>query len=595
MVLASDELETVTEPPDANTDGAGSEKATRTSQAKRLSGPLKWIARFLDATIFSSLTKRIVFLNLAAVIALVMAMMYLNQWRAGLIEARVQSLRVQGEIISAAIATNATIDSDVIEVNPDRLLELLPDSNGSTLSFFDPTLEFPVNPERVAPLLIQLVTPTKTRGRIYDRDGFLILDSDTIYQKDKVFPNRAVDGDEESSFFLTDWWHNVVNWAPGDKYSLYQEFAANEGKRYPEVEVALSGSTADFVRVDVKGRLVVSVAVPIQRVSAVVGVLLLSTEPGEIDNVVATERISVLRIALVAATITSILSFFLAGTIAGPVRRLSAAAEGVEASISNREEIPDFTDRADEIGHLSRSLRAMTNALYDRIEATERFAADVAHELKNPLTSLRSAVETLPRAAKKESRDRLNAIIQHDVRRLDRLISDISNASRLDAELVRETTVHTDIKDLVLAMISVHEDLAERRGVTIALTIVPSQFEATVIGHDSRLAQVVSNLIDNAVSFSPEGSRIDMAIYADLTSVVITVVDQGPGIVGDAERIFSRFYTDRPGAESFGNHSGLGLSISKQIVDAHKGTIKAANREGTNGAIFTVTLPRADS
>ncbi|MCC7183686.1 MAG: HAMP domain-containing protein, partial [Rhodocyclaceae bacterium] len=352
-------------------------------------------------------------------------------------------------------------------------------------------------------------------------------------------------------------------------------------------------SPADVVRVDADNQLVISVAVPVQRVRATVGVLLLSTQPGEIDSIVASERWGMLRIALVAATVTIILSLLLAGTIAGPLRRLAAAAEKVQSSISSREEIPDFTYRTDEVGHLSRALRSMTSSLYNRIEAIERFAADVAHELKNPLTSLRSAVETLPRAKREEDRERLNAIIQHDVRRLDRLISDISNASRLDAELARESAEPVDVEKLAEAMVSIQHDLATSRKVNVVLESRTGKFPATALGHDSRLAQVVNNLIDNAVSFSPEGGTVTVAIRTDEDRIVTTVTDEGPGIRGDISRIFQRFYTDRPDGEHFGDHSGLGLAISKQIIDAHRGTISAANRSDRSGAVFTVVLPRA--
>jgi two-component system sensor histidine kinase ChvG len=325
-----------------------------------------------------------------------------------------------------------------------------------------------------------------------------------------------------------------------------------------------------------------------------VGVLLLSTAPGEIDSIVATERWGVLRIALVAATVTIVLSLLLASTIAGPLRRLSEAAEKVQSSISSREEIPDFSYRTDEVGHLSRALRSMTSSLYNRIEAIERFAADVAHELKNPLTSLRSAVETLPRARKAEDVERLNAIIQHDVRRLDRLISDISNASRLDAELARESAEPVDLGKLAEAMVAIQKDVAASRRVDVVYVKPREKFAPTMQGHDSRLAQVISNLLDNAVSFSPEGGTVTLGIKTGEDNVVITVSDEGPGIRGDISRIFQRFYTDRPDGEHFGDHSGLGLSICKQIVEAHRGTIAAANRADRTGAMFTVTLPRAD-
>jgi two-component system sensor histidine kinase ChvG len=235
----------------------------------------------------------------------------------------------------------------------------------------------------------------------------------------------------------------------------------------------------------------------------------------------------------------------------------------------------------------------MTSSLYNRIEAIERFAADVAHELKNPLTSLRSAVETLPRAKKAEDRERLNAIIQHDVRRLDRLISDISNASRLDAELARETSEPVDVLKLTEATVAIQHDLASPHKVNVVLEKRAQKFAPTTLGHDSRLAQVVNNLIDNAVSFSPEGGTVTVAVETTEDKIITTVTDEGPGIRGDISRIFQRFYTDRPDGEHFGDHSGLGLAISKQIIDAHRGTIVAANRTDRSGAVFTVTLPRA--
>ena len=548
------------------------------------------IGQFLNFTIFSSLTRRIIVLNLAGLLVLVVGILYLNQWRAGLIDARVQSLRVQGEIIAAAVAASATVDSDVISVNPDRLLELQSGSSLSPLSYFDPTLEFPINPERVAPLLRNLITPTRTRARIYDQGGLMILDSENIYARGEVIRQTIT---TEPKFFLWDWWNAALSWVPGDNYPQYQEYGVDEGRRYPEVDSALAGAPADFVRVDAKNRLVVSVAVPVQRLRAVVGVILLSTAPGDIDSIVAQERWGILRIALIAAAVQIALSLLLAGTIAGPMRRLSAAAERVQTAGNARAEIPDFTDRTDEIGHLSGALRSMTDALYNRIEAIERFAADVAHELKNPLTSLRSAVETLPRAKRPEDLERLNAIIQHDVRRLDRLISDISNASRLDAELAREGAERVDVEKLAEAMVSMHGDMASPRHVKVEMAKRTGRGSAIVNGHESRLAQVFSNLIDNAVSFSPDGGTVLIGLALDADDITVTITDEGRGITGDVSRIFQRFYTDRPDTESFGDHSGLGLSISKQIVEAHKGTIKAQNRSDRSGAVFSVVLPKA--
>jgi two-component system sensor histidine kinase ChvG len=550
------------------------------------------VQRFFSRHVFTTLTRRIVALNLLGLLVLVIGILYLNQWRAGLIEARVQSLRVQGEIIAAAIAASATVDSDVIRIDPDRLVEMSTGEPMSPLTFFDPNLEFPINPERVAPLLGNLITPTRTRARIYDPAGLLILDSDNIYARGEVL--QQITGRETpQSFFLVDWWNNLLAWLPGDDYPLYQEYGADEGRRYPEVATALGGAAHAIVRVDAKHQLVVSVAVPVQRLRVTVGALLLSTAPGEIDQIATSERWGIIRIALVAGGVTLLLSLLLAGTVAGPLRRLSAAAERVQSSMTSRAEIPDFSDRVDEVGHLSKALRSMTSALYTRIEAIERFAADVAHELKNPLTSLRSAVETLPRARRAEDAARLHEIIQHDIRRLDRLISDISNASRLDAELARQDLEQLDLGKLVETMVSIQRDVAAERGISVVLEKRQGRYVPNVVGHDSRLAQVLSNLIDNAVSFSPEGGTVRVAVRTTEDAVTVTVTDEGPGIRGDISRIFQRFYTDRPEGEKFGDHSGLGLAISKQIIEAHKGTIRAENRTDRSGALFTVTLRRA--
>jgi len=583
--------------PEPHRGAASDENAARSGRRDRrvllmpLFKLLDAIRRFVDFTIFSSLTRRIVVLNMAGLLVLVVGILYLNQWRAGLIDARVQSLRVQGEIISAAIAASATVDSDIISIDPDRLLDAQA-GNISPFSYFDPTLEFPINPERVAPLLRNLITPTRTRARIYDGQGLLILDSENIYASGEVL-RQTIDTSKTSSFFLTDWWNALISWAPGGNYPTYQEYQADEGTRYPEVASALAGAPADFVRVDAQNQLVVSVAVPVQRLRAIVGAILLSTAPGDIDSVVAQERWSILRIAMIAAGVQIVLSLLMAGTIAGPMRRLSAAAERVQTAGNARAEIPDLSDRPDEIGHLSGALRRMTDALYNRIEAIERFAADVAHELKNPLTSLRSAVETLPLAKKAEDRERLTNIIQHDVRRLDRLITDISSASRLDAELARESAEQVDVEKLAEAMVAIQKDVAAERAVNVVMGPRVGRGSTLVNGHESRLAQVFANLVDNAVSFSPPGGTVTVAISTEGEAIRVTVTDEGPGITGDVSRIFQRFYTDRPEAESFGNHSGLGLSISKQIIEAHKGRIRAQNRTDRSGAIFTIVLPRA--
>ncbi|MBL8572250.1 MAG: stimulus-sensing domain-containing protein [Hyphomicrobiaceae bacterium] len=566
--------------------------------------------RWVGESMFSSLARRIVVLNLAGLIVLLSGILYLNSFREGLIEERIDRLTQVGQVIAAAIAASTFEDEDrPVKLDLDAILKLetekaKPDEDNQ---FF----EFPIQPERVAPFLRSYISPTRTRARIYDRDGFLILDSNQVrnralFRADELPiapeppaapPLKIPDRIAQAFTGLIDALY------PQQRLPLYEELGPSNGRGYMEVSASLDGSINPVVRRRGTGELVVSVAVPIQRAkSSTIGVLLLSTQGGDIDAVVRAERLQILRVFLIAAGVTILTSMFMAGTIAGPMHRLAAAADRVRRSIKARAEIPDFSKRQDEIGHLSRALRDMTNALYNRLDAIESFAADVAHELKNPLTSLRSAVETLPLARNDNSRARLMEVIQHDVRRLDRLISDISDASRLDAELAREDAQPVDLAVLVDTVGRWQNDLAEKAGrrVSVAIAAGLAGARAKVLGHDGRLAQVLTNLIDNARSFSPEGGEVRVGLTREGDELLVSVEDDGPGIRPDAlERIFERFYTDRPEGEGFGNNSGLGLAISRQIVEAHGGSIAASNRADPNdpddslGARFVIRLPAA--
>ncbi len=565
--------------------------------------PLGWLRRagqFFFALSFSSLTRRIVSLNIAGLLALVASILYLSQFRAGLIDARAQSLLVQAEIIAGAIAASATVETNTITIDPDRLQDLKPGETYGAPDEFS-GLDFPINPERVAPVLRRLISPTKTRARIYDRDGSLILDSRSLYGRGDVLrfelPPPAVEkpGIAERTMIAVRTWLNR-----GD-LPLYTELGPENGNGYPEVAQSLTGQKSSMVRVNDRGEVIVSVAVPVQRFRAIHGSLMLSTQGDDIDQMVTAERLAILKVGGVASAVMIVLSLALASTIAGPVRRLADSAERVRRRIRTRVEIPDFTGRRDEIGHLSGALRDMTVALYNRIEAIEMFAADVAHELKNPLTSLRSAVETLPLARTDNSRSRLLAVIEHDVKRLDRLISDISDASRLDAELQRQDMAPVDLRRLLTALASVANETRRGNNVGVELRFEGRGVDTfSVPGHDSRLGQVVSNLLSNAQSFSEAGSKVRITCRRMRSNIEIVVDDDGPGIRDDAlSRIFERFYTDRP-HQGFGQNSGLGLSISKQIVEAHGGKIWAENRAGppgengeatVAGARFVVRLP----
>src|SRR5579864_5280947 len=566
--------------------------------------PLDWLRRFGQfafALSFSSLTRRIVSLNIAGLLALVASILYLSQFRAGLIDARAQSLLVQAEIIAGAIAASATVETNTITIDPDRLQDLKP---GETYGAPDESagLDFPINPERVAPVLRRLISPTKTRARIYDRDGGLILDSRSLYGRGDVMRFELPPPSVEKPGMVQRTMISIRTWLNRGDLPLYTELGPENGTGYVEVADALQGQKRSMVRVNSRGEVIVSVAVPVQRSRAIHGALMLSTQGDDIDQMVTAERLAILKVGGVASAVMIVLSLLLASTIAGPVHRLASSAERVRRRIKTRVEIPDFTQRRDEIGHLSGALRDMTDALYNRIEAIEMFAADVAHELKNPLTSLRSAVETLPLARTESSRARLLEVIEHDVKRLDRLISDISDASRLDAELQRQDMAPVDLRRLLTALASVAHET--RHGNNIAVEL---RFEGrgpndsfSVPGHDSRLGQVVSNLLSNAQSFSESGGKVRITCRRIRSEIEIVVDDDGPGIREDAlARIFERFYTDRP-HQGFGQNSGLGLSISKQIVEAHGGKIWAENRVGpyaansqpsVAGARFVVRLP----
>lgn len=565
--------------------------------------PFTFIRRIFGGFIFSSLTRRILFLNLAALLVLVSGILYLNQFREGLIDARVESLLTQGEIISGAIAASASVETDSITIDPQKLLEL---QAGESLS---PTVSddsvFPFDPKLIAPVLRRVISPTRTRARIYDQDAVLLLDSRFLYTSGQVLRFDLDEPEDEEDLHI---WERISKFfnallQPGN-LSIYREAPEADGSIYPEVMSALTGGRGAVVRVTEDSELIVSVAVPVQRFRAVLGALLLSTQAGDIDKIVQAEREAIFRVFGVAAFVTIILSLLLASTIANPLRRLSAAAVRVRRGMKAREEIPDFSARQDEIGNLSIALRDMTSALYDRIDAIESFAADVSHELKNPLTSLRSAVETLPLVKNTDSRDKLLGVIQHDVKRLDRLISDISDASRLDAELARDDAKIVDIAKLLKDLVEISSQVSRRnKNVKISLDIAEISKDETyeVLGHDLRLGQVITNLIENARSFvADQTGHIQIELSKDDETLTIKVMDNGPGIqIEDINRVFERFYTDRPESEDFGQNSGLGLSISRQIIEAHAGQIDVKNviseKDGSIlGACFEICLPLVD-
>ncbi len=522
---------------------------------------------------FASLRWRILAINLLGFVILAAGFLYLDEFRAGLVEAKRAALFTQAEMIAGAIGDGAVTAQG--DDGPAIILD------------------------QVRLMLPRLVQPTLARARLFDRNGDLLADSRRLAAAARGVETRLLPPPEEQDFvvgFTTRVYRWLTSLAPENRnLPRYRERVEQRAADYPEALKAIAGERASVDRLDEDGLLIMSVALPVQRFKRVLGGLMLSADGRDIEAGVRDARIAVLQVIAVALAVTILLSLYLARTIVRPIRRLAAAADFVRPGFGHRVAIPDYRGRHDEIATLSRSLIEMTDSLYQRMEAVESFAADVSHEIKNPLTSLRSAVETLRRTDDAEQVDRLMAIIHQDVGRLDRLITDIAAASRLDAELSREAFAEVDLVALIGVLAEVVE--ATGGGRTPVLKIEFSGSRSIVVqGIEDRLGQVVRNLLTNAMSFAPPGTAIVVRAFTGNGYATLIVEDEGPGVPDEKrEAIFERFYTARPDTEAFGNHSGLGLSISRQIVEAHGGTIRAENRYDQEhrilGARFVVQLP----
>ena len=521
---------------------------------------------------FSSLTLRILAINVLALAILLGGLLYLDQYRDRLIEAKIAALRNEAEIIAGALG-QSSVTGDLEA----RVLD----------------------PELTRRMVGRLVVLTRNRARVFGSDGALLADSRELGAAGREVQSAILPPQEDGNALLRaaaglyDW---IAARLPADRdLSLYNEAPDQRTEDYRETAEALEGTGGSALRVSADGGLVVSVAVPVQQFKKVLGALMLSADGDDIKQSVREVRLAIFQVFLLALAITVLLSLFLAGTIARPIRRLAEAARKVRPGLGRRPAIPDFTGRRDEIGDLSGALSDMTAALYQRLDAIETFAADVAHEIKNPLTSLQSAVESLPRVKDPEKRDKLIAIMHDDVARLNRLITDISNASRLDAELSRAVTSPVDLGRLLETMVEIYRATAADGLPALELNLRDGS-SLTVDGIEDQLGQVVRNLLANAVSFSPPDGVIRLRAARAGGDVVLIIEDQGSGIPEqELEAVFERFYILRPDSEAFGTHSGLGLSISRQIVEAHGGTIRAENAKDAagrvTGARFTVRLP----
>lgn len=507
---------------------------------------LRWSGRW-------SLTARILAINIFAVAMLAGSVIYLDSYRNRLFEER-----------QAQFLTIAGVMADAIAAAP---------------------------PEERADLAGTMGQSSQARLRIYDASGHQILDSwrtsgatyrlrdpsEEPWQKDVArFLDRAVDA--------------VAAAAPPppfvepaiDRRQAWPEAQAASRNRAPEARVRFASDRTP----------VFSAAVPLKDPAG--AILLLTTNARDVTRDVRAERFWSGVVLSIVIGLSVLLSLFLARTIVRPLRRLAIAAHRVKQGRAREVTVPRLPSRRDEIGLLARALSDMSQALRQRIDATEAFAADVAHELKNPLASLRSAVEAIDNVADPALHKQLLALVRDDVQRIDRLITDIAEASRLDAELSRIRFERIDLGLMLGALVIAREARGIERGIRLAYAR-PEPGTAVVMGEEGRLVRVFENLIENAISFSPDNGLVQISATRDGNRVQLRVDDEGPGVPPEArEAIFSRFHSDRPEGEAFGKHSGLGLAIAKTIVEAHDGRILAEDRsDAASGARFTVTLPVA--
>ena len=558
-------------------DGSLPQGATQPAQSRPAPAPRRSRDRWV-----SPLMRRILVVNAMPLALLLAALLYLDQYQNGLLEAEVGALRQQAKIHAGALSEAAVREEGT---EPPRLL-----------------------PDAARPLLRRLTEPTpNAQAKLYAPDGQVVVDTrirqgagGTVFTEPlpPAIDRGALVGLIEATY------DRLLDWLPGRIRTRLDISPTGAGPDWqPDVkeEIRLSGTANSrepppYIRRTSDNRLLVSVAEPVVRNRTTVGIVLLTREAREVDDSLLAVRLSILWLFALALALTVALSWYLSLTIARPILRLAGAAEQMQEGRGRAGAVPaTLLARRDEIGELAQALGDSARALWNRMDAIERFAADVAHEIKNPLSSIRSAIETLRRIEEPEKQRRLLAIIAEDVARLDRLISDISDASRIDAELSRAATEAVDVTPILATLVEIDE--ATRGEDHPRLELAEPRAPAVVQAVEDRLVQVLRNLIGNAQSFSPPRGRIRLAATPIGSGIEITVEDEGPGIPeAKLESIFDRFYSERPQGERFGQHSGLGLSISRQIVEALRGTIAAENlRDETGritGARFTVRLPK---
>ena len=523
----------------------------------------------------SPLTIKILSINVIAIFVVFTAVLHLDRYEDILIQTELEGLERQATLFANALSEVAVA------------------RNPGTQNYLSITA--------VQNVIDRSALDSPARSRVFGTGGELLADSYRLPGRVPSVTTKPLASVSPNIFFqkfLDKFFQDFFYSTTQQHVPNYQQHTIQLARAFPEVISALRGSSIKTVKATTTGRKLLTVAMPIRKkYKPVLGVLLLSSDDKNINVAFNSYQKELIIAVVIAIIITSALSLYLSRSITRPIRRLASAAEKIRSDRNGRHGISEVSERNDELGELSKALTQMTDDLWQRLDAIEKFAADVAHEIKNPLTSIRSAVETASKIKDNEKRDKLLALILDDVHRLDRLITDISDSSRLDTELSREKFTAIDIGKLLLAFYELRTSQKKFGEKNLTLDIMERNAELLILGHEIRIVQVIDNIVDNAITFSPSHGNINIVVSADTKSVTITIDDQGPGIPkGKLDAIFDRFYSERPSTEKFGLHSGLGLSICKQITEAHNGEIMAENRLDhqsiTKGARFIITLPR---
>lgn len=528
---------------------------------------------------FSSLTLRILAINTFAIILLAVGMIfYYDQYKNSLIQSELGALSQQAGLFSNAIAETAVINHE----------------NAS----------HSLSKQLVQRMINRTALNLPTRSRIFDSLGNLLADSMTTSGRARSVETKPLAPLTPNLFFKSFaeelYEHLFKILSQQQHHQIYKQTTLQLASEFPEVLQSLQGISIRTIKAKKTKGLILATAVPIQKYKQVVGALLLSIDGKKLEVSMQDRRLKLIGIWFLVSLITSSFSWYVARYITRPIQRLAAAAELIRNRSDRKSVIPDLSNRNDEIGDLARALRQMTTNLWQRMDATERFAADVSHEIKNPLTSIQSAVETASKVSEKSKRDTLFALVLDDVKRLDRLISDISAASRLDSELNREKTSAIDIKQMLTSFHDISISIKRFTPDKVKLKIINNDLAHIVDGYEDQLVRVIGNLVDNAETFSPKGKPIIIRCEVKQNHILITIEDRGGGIPETKlETVFNRFYSERPSDEKFGTHSGLGLSICKQIIAAHYGDIWAENIYSKDkekiGAKLSVALPKSET